>query len=96
MGVQPTPMSDWEKMSLQLTGCAVQVVPLTPMTVMGVQLMPTGTSAPRRTPMAPKSFAVVGTLEVEVLSQQEFCAKADEAAARMTKKANFIVEDEMQ
>jgi len=93
--VQPTPMSDWEKMSLQVTGCAVQVVPLTPMTVMGLQLMPTGTFAPMRAARPPKSFAVEGTLEVEVVSQQAFCAKADEAAARMAKKANFIVEDGM-
>ncbi len=57
--------------------------------------MPTGTFAPRRTPMAPKRLAVEGTLEVEVLWQQAFCAKAEEAAARMAKKATFIVDDAM-
>ncbi len=57
--------------------------------------MPIGTSAPMRAARPFKRLAVSGTLEVEVLSQQEFCAKTDEAAARMAKKTNFIVEDGM-
>lgn len=65
------------------------------LTVMGLQLMPTGTFAPSKTPRLPKRLAVAGVLEVDVLSQQAFCAKAVEAAARMAKMANFIVKDEL-
>ena len=60
---------------------------------MGLQLMPTGTFAPRMAARPPKRLAVAGVLVVERLWQQAFCAKADEAAARMVKMANFIVKD---
>ena len=60
---------------------------------MGLQLMPTGTFAPSIIPRAPRRSEVAGVLELDVLSQQAFCAKAVEAAARMAKMANFIVKD---
>jgi len=41
MGVQPRATTPLKELSVQHTGCAVQLVPLTPMTEMGEQPTPT-------------------------------------------------------
>jgi len=61
MGAQPRATTPLKELFEQQTGCAVQLVPLTPTPVMGEQVTPTWpVTLPTTTPRRPSSVATEG------------------------------------
>jgi len=63
MGVQPRATTPLKELFSQQTGCAVQLVPLMPIALMGEQVTPTWPVTPERTiPRRPRRVATLGVL----------------------------------
>jgi len=60
-GVQPRATTPLKELSVQQTGCAVQLVPLTPMIVRGEQVKPTWPVTPATIPRRPSRVATEGS-----------------------------------